>query len=132
MYNCHGCLRLTCYGTSHADSIRLRRTLQNQEIMFNDREFFDEYPILIFDLPTSLIEEPNTVEISKGQLLSQLPHLQTFRASKQYKAAQNVSISVTSVISSTVRKQIQYLLLMYEDENEIVEALYEFNNNHQT
>lgn len=82
-------LRLTAHGRSYADNICLRKTLKNLKLMFTDRKFSGEYPILISHFFPRLGKEADTLEISKGHSLQ--PHLLAGSATEQYRAEQNGS-----------------------------------------
>lgn len=100
--------------------------------MFKYIKLSGEYPILIFDFLTKLVEEADTLDISEGQLMVLLPHLLTGSVTDQYRAAANESRS--STIGGIVHwlQDVQHLLRTYVTKREITEALDEFNNVHQT
>lgn len=82
-------LPLSTHGCSNADTFCLRKTLQKLNLVFKNRKFLGENPILIFDFLTRLIEEADTLEKSEGKLMVLLPHLLTGGAGAQYRAAAN-------------------------------------------
>lgn len=72
---CYYRLRLKSQDRTHSETFGLRKTLQNLELIFKDRKFSGEDPIVCFDFLTWLVEEANTFDISEGQLMVLLPHI---------------------------------------------------------
>lgn len=82
-------LHLTNQDCNHNETFRLRKTLQNLELIFKDPKISGEDQILILDFLTRLVEEADTWDISEGQLMVMYPSLLKGNAYDQYRAAAN-------------------------------------------
>lgn len=84
-------LRLTSHGSSKDYDLGLRKTLQNSELVFEDRKFSGEELNLIFDFFRRLVEEEDTLEIIDGQIIVAFTHLLPRNCENQYRSAPNIT-----------------------------------------
>lgn len=89
MYYLNYRLRLTYHSRLYADIFRLRKTLQNLELMLKYSKFSAWDPIIIFDFLTHLVEKASMLETREAHLVVLRPHLLTSNKVDQYRATVN-------------------------------------------
>lgn len=98
------CIRLTCHGLSHAATVHFLKTFENLKLVFKYRRFSAEDHIFSFGFLTKLMEEADTVENSKVQLMILLCYLLTGNVGDQYRETSNWSRPGTLVEYSIGQK----------------------------